>query len=93
MDIPICAQKPTGTQQLLSCCPETIPKHQLSHHLHMGTSGSHSAGGTHGASGCLEAPGNPQHPGGTGKEEHFAFRRCFQGGCGTSLLGTWINRK
>lgn len=71
MDIPICAPKPPGTQQLLSCCPKTIPKHQLSHHLDMGTSSSHSTGGTPGALGCLGAPGIPQHTDGMEKEEHF----------------------
>lgn len=51
VDIPICAQKPTGTPQLLSCCPKTIPKHQISHRLDMGR---HSAGGTPEALGMPE---------------------------------------
>lgn len=80
VDILICAQKHTGTQQLLSCCPKTIPKHQFSHHLDTSTSGSHSAGGSHGM------------PGGTWKStahwwhgKRGAFHQHSQGGCGDIL--------
>lgn len=86
LDIPICAQKCTGTQQLLSCCPKTIPKHRLSHHLDMGTSVSRSAGGTPGALGML---------GGTWRSTAHRWHRrrgAFSRRVG-DILFIWINTK